>query len=275
MIYQLAPLESVSCWAFRVLCSQLGADRTYTEMVRAKGLARNNKASWSLLDTYGDENCHVQLMAVKPREISRYFERLEEKKKEKEHSFLKNIKGYNLNLGCPSPDVIREGGGAALMKRVSRVCDLIESFEEHTSLPISIKIRLGMNKNEFDKKVYLNLLRKLNELTVKNFQEVIVHLKHAKENSTNVPHYEIIDDLMDTWEGKLILNGGYSDTFLPQQRVYGVMFARAAIKDPLLFSRLKGKTYSITQIKKKWKHLCSDHKPKQKYVDYLQKNSNF
>jgi len=78
MIYQLAPMESVSCWAFRVLCTRFGADRTYTEMVRAKTLGRDNNASWSLIDTFGEEECHVQLAANNTQEIDAFFLTLEE-----------------------------------------------------------------------------------------------------------------------------------------------------------------------------------------------------
>lgn len=50
--FLLAPLESVSDSAFRRLCFRLGAGFTWTEMVRAGSIARGNKSTLDLIDTY-------------------------------------------------------------------------------------------------------------------------------------------------------------------------------------------------------------------------------
>ena len=269
MIYQLSPLESVSSWSFRVLCTKLGADRTYIEMLRAKALGRHNRSSWDMVDTYGDENCHLQLLANKTDEINSFFKALKDEIKIRPH--LKNIQGYNLNLGCPSPDVIGSGGGAALIKRTTKVSQIVTSLCEHTDLPVSIKIRLGLNEREMENKVYLNLIEALNSIEKKNFNEVIVHLKHAGENSKDNFHYDLVLEIVEKCRMNLTLNGGYSDKFLPKEKVYGVMFARAAIKDPLMFSRLKNTSYTRNEAIRLYSQLQNLHPWKEKYSAYLNK----
>ena len=271
MIYQLAPMEAVTCWAFRALCTKFGADRTYTEMIRAKALGKDNNASWSLIDTYGEESCHLQLAANNTQEIDAFFLTLDDRRLVDRH--LENVQGYNLNLGCPSPEVIDYGGGAALIKRVNKVCEIIKAMAEQTNLPITIKMRLGLNQREMENKVYLNLIDGLNSLELENFKEIIVHLKHAQEKSTDKAHRELVPEIMEKWKGDLTLNGGYSDHSLPKEPVYGVMFARSALKDPAVFAKVKGEKVGPGRALMEYGRLCQKHKPKLKYTEYISQNS--
>lgn len=61
----LSPMEGVSCVGFRRLCYESGAvGLTWTEMVRAAGLQRNNGATFDLVDTFdADVPTGLQLMA--------------------------------------------------------------------------------------------------------------------------------------------------------------------------------------------------------------------
>ena len=48
-IYALAPMAGVTDFAFREICSQLGADMVVTEMISAKALEYNNKRTQKML----------------------------------------------------------------------------------------------------------------------------------------------------------------------------------------------------------------------------------
>ena len=109
----LAPMESVSDCAYRRVCWDRGASLTWTEMIRARGLARNNKSTFDLIDTFDPEVLTgVQLMVANEKELSEALEKLE-----RPTPHFKNIRAIDLNFGCPSPEVIRIGAGPALLKR--------------------------------------------------------------------------------------------------------------------------------------------------------------
>ena len=57
-------------------------------------------------------------------------------------------KEINLNLGCPSKKVQKNKFGACLMAEPDLVAKCIEAMAKSTSLPITIKTRIGYNEVE-------------------------------------------------------------------------------------------------------------------------------
>ena len=74
----LSPLEGVSDGGFRNLCYNLGAGLTWTEMVRANAVARNNSATLDLIDTFNEESTTgLQLLAKSSDELLKCLNKLE------------------------------------------------------------------------------------------------------------------------------------------------------------------------------------------------------
>src|SRR3954467_15078796 len=113
----LSPMESVSDAGFRRLCFEHGAAITWTEMIRARGVLKNNKSTLDLIDTHDPSTLTgLQLMVGNERELLACLQRLEELAAST-HPHFRNIQALDLNFGCPSPDVVRIGAGPALLKR--------------------------------------------------------------------------------------------------------------------------------------------------------------
>ena len=67
----LAPMESVSDCAYRRVCWDRGASLTWTEMIRARALARNNRSTLDLIDSHDPEVLTgLQLMVANERELA-------------------------------------------------------------------------------------------------------------------------------------------------------------------------------------------------------------
>ena len=80
------------------------------------------------------------------------------------HPHLGYIYGVNLNLGCPDQQVIKEGNGSALLKRPSRVRELIKAFlisETRHVFHFSVKFRLGFTEEDMKSLKFVEILRKL------------------------------------------------------------------------------------------------------------------
>lgn len=252
----LAPLEGVSDCAFRTLCFNHGADVTFTEMIRVDSLVRKNKATLALHDLKNQTPTIVQLLAIKP-EITRKFVdmRLE---------FGGIPLGYNLNLGCPSPEVIRQGGGAALTKRIARVAELVNILKI-AGLPVSVKIRLGLNEYEKKSKVYLHLIKEVDA------DAFIVHARHARQQSSEPADWSVFEDCLKTGKN-IIPNGdiaqGKDIEFFQKKGFSQVMIGRAAVVNPSVFDFLKGKSLiPIEQIKKEYLELCDEFPNHPKYKE--------
>lgn len=248
----LAPLEDVTDNPFRELCYRHGADLTFTEMTRLASLVRNNKSSLNKIEILNDVPTQIQLAAIKEKELETFLTRYQP---------CKSFKGINFNIGCPSPQLIRLGLGCALIKRVTKVNKLVKVVKDH-GYACSIKMRLGANIFEKQKKVYLNLI---NGVDADFFA---VHARHGSEHYETKPDYSVFPECVKT--GKEIIANGDIDNrekviLLKDMGVKGVMIGRAAVRNPAIFERLKGiKETNIDLIKKEYLELTAGEESKYK-----------
>ena len=250
----LAPLEGVSDCAFRTLCFAYGADLTFTEMIRVDSLVKKNTSSLGLLDLKNDTPTGIQLLAVKPEVLKHFVKDFA--------SYAVESQCFNLNLGCPSPDVIIQGGGAALVKRTKRVSELVDILKK-VGYPVSVKIRLGLNAYEKEHKVYLNLLKEVDA------DAFIVHARHARQKSSEPADWNVFEECLST--GKHIIPNGDIATkedlvFFKKLGMKEVMIGRAGVRNPCVFHFLKGgKMDSVDVVKKKYLSLAIAYPSPAKY----------
>jgi len=260
----LAPLEGVSDCAFRTLCYRYGADMTFTPMIRVDALVRGNKATMQLLDLHNDTPTGIQLLAVKPATLQQFV-------KEFKDSGMNPV-SFDLNCGCPSPDVIRGGGGAALIKRTKRLNELI-TILNRLGKPVSIKMRLGLNSYEKEKKVYLHVLK---EVEADHF---IIHARHARQTSREPADWKVFEECVAT--GKHIIPNGDIGTkqdidFFRRLGIKEVMIGRAAVRNPCVFNWLKGdEQVAMKDIRKTYGTLSAKYHSqpsfKKTVLDYMGK----
>jgi len=251
--YMLAPLEDYSDGALRTLCHKYGADLTFTEMVMITPLSQGNKATWSRLDFKDDTPVVIQLMGGNEMRLKKFLKMF------KPH---KGFQGFNFNLGCPSPQVVNVGIGCAIIKRVGKTKKLIKIVNDY-GYKCSIKMRLGMNKFEKEKKVYLNLINGVNP------DFFVVHAREGSQKYEDAPDYSVYDECVKT--GKNIIANG-SITTKEQVAEFkkiglkGIMIGRAAINNPAIFNKLKGLDIpSKKQLEKEYLELANKFESPYRY----------
>jgi len=223
----LAPIEDMTSNAFRTICHKYGADITFTEMVRFESLAKNNKTSWDRIILKDKTPAVIQIIGHKEIFLKKFLSKFEPNQ---------GFMGFNLNLGCPAPNFVNQGVGCAMVKRISKTRALVETIKKK-GYNASIKIRLGLNQFEKDKKAYLRLIKNVNA------NSFIIHARHGNQ-SYNVPaDFSIYQECVDT--GKTIIANGDIKTqkqidFLKKIGLKGAMIGRPAILDPSIFNKLKG-----------------------------------
>lgn len=225
--YMLAPMEDFTSCSFRSICHKYGADMTFTELARVQSLAKNNKSTWSRIITKDDTPTTIQLLGHKEM----FFKK-----------FLKMFKptggflGFNLNLGCPNPSVINLGQGCAMVRRIAKTRSIVNIFKDN-NYPISIKMRLGMNKKDKQNKVYIHLLEEVDA------DFFIIHSRYGIQDYSEPADFSIFEECVKTGKS-IIANGDIKDKsqveFLKTVGMKGVMIGRAAIINPSIFNELKG-----------------------------------
>lgn len=167
--------------------------------------------------------------------------------------------GYNeinLNCGCPSERVQRGAFGACLMAEPKLVADCVKAMVDVVSVPVTVKHRIGIDKNESYGFVR-DFIGAVNESGCNTF---IVHARSAwlkglspKENREKPPlWYDRVHQLKaERPELTVVLNGGLETVAACQdvlQTLDGVMLGRAAYHDPYLLAQLDTALFASPQI---------------------------
>ena len=229
MKYYLAPLAGFTDAPFRKLCREAGADLTYTEMVSAAGLYHGSSPTRHLMETLpGEGNVACQLFGSKEIELAYAARQISDS------SFTE----VNLNAGCPMTKVTREGAGAKLVEDPEKVYRLLKAMKENTSLPVTLKTRLGPHPQSVKAFELLDAAEKAGA------SALIVHVRFTSQMHGGKVHLELLKELVERSPIPVIGNGSVTDeksaAEMASTGVSAIMIGRAALSDPLIFSRLKG-----------------------------------
>jgi tRNA-dihydrouridine synthase len=224
----LASMEGYTNSVFRTLTHLHGADLTFTEMTHVQGILRKSKDSLKRISVKDSTPVQIQILSSTVKKLERLLSCFQE---------FEGFRGFNLNLSCPSRWVIKQGKGAAMVKRAKKTRLLVELVRDY-GFPVSIKIRLGLNRFEKDNKLYLNSLRGVDP------DFFIIHAKHAGQSSAESEDYSVFPECVREARGiPVVANGGIDSSdkvrVLQSQGVAGVMIGRAALDNPLIFDRFK------------------------------------
>lgn len=130
----LAPMEDVSDPPFRALCKENGADVVYTEFISSEGLIRDAAKSVQKLDIYEKERpVGIQIFGANLEAMLRSVEIVEASQPDI----------IDINFGCPVKKVVSKGAGAGILKDIPLMVKLTAEMAKHTSLPLTVKTRLG------------------------------------------------------------------------------------------------------------------------------------
>jgi tRNA-dihydrouridine synthase B len=225
----LAPLAGYSDLAFRALCRRYGAACAVTEMVSAKGLAFGGFGTERLLMTApGDTPLVVQLFGGEPEVFERAMPGL----------VARGFTHFDLNAGCSVRKVHKSGSGSALMGRPSVLLDIVRIMLRHAGPGrVGVKMRLGLSD---DQENYLDLGRRLQD---QGAGWLTLHPRTAKQLFSGQARWAAVGQLVQAVDIPVMASG---DLFTAQDAARclaetgaaGVMFARGALTDPLIFRRL-------------------------------------
>ncbi len=146
----------------------------------------------------------------------------------------------NLNCGCPSERVQKGAFGACLMAEPQLVADCVKAMRDATTLPVTVKHRIGIDRNES----YDFVRDFVGTVAAAGCEVFIVHARNAwlqglspKENREIPPlRYELVAQLKREFPQLTIaINGGLKtpDQIAEQlQQLDGVMIGREAYHEP-------------------------------------------
>ncbi len=157
----------------------------------------------------------------------------------------------NLNVGCPSPRVRQGRFGACLMKEPELVRDCVAAMAAATSVPVTVKCRLGVDDADSDP-LLARFIATVAESGCRTFyvharKALLGGLSPAENRSVPPLQYHRVYALKVAFpELEIVINGGIGavaelDAHLAAAD--GVMIGRAAYRDPALLGAMHARLF--------------------------------
>jgi tRNA-dihydrouridine synthase len=173
-ILVLAPMADVTDRAFRSIITKYGKpDATWTEFVSADGLflspvrklcqdfldgAISTEAFLAQAPALDGGALVMDLMYTEAERpiVAQFFTSKPEMMRKAAHLAGKlGFDGVDINMGCPDKSIEKQGAGAGLIKNPKLAQEIIAAAktgvaDAGSNIPISVKTRIGYNKNELE-----------------------------------------------------------------------------------------------------------------------------
>lgn len=219
----LAPLAGISDLAFRLIVRSYGCGLVYTEMISEMGLIYGQKKTLQLADTTEESSpVSVQLFGFEAENVARAA------------SIVENMGAdiIDINMGCPTPKIVKNGEGAALMLDIPRAKRIIKEVVNTVKIPVTIKMRKGWDEDLS----CFNLAIAAQEAGV---QAIAIHPRSRMQFYSGKADWDLIKALKKQVQVPLIGNG---DIWTADDAVRmidytdcdAVMIARGALGNPFI-----------------------------------------
>ena len=225
----LAPMEDVTDISFRLVCRELGADIVYTEFVNSEGLVRANAKTHQKLKIINEE---------RPVGIQIYGGNIKSMVGAAKIAEAENPDLIDINAGCWVKNVVGCGAGSALLKDPAYMQQLVREVVNSTSLPVTVKTRLGWDENSIQ---ILEVTRRMEEAGA---VALTVHCRTRKAGHSGDADWSWIPRIKEIVSLPVILNGNVLTAYdvkraFDETGADGVMIARGAIGNPWIFKEAK------------------------------------
>ena len=227
----LAPMEDVSDPPFRRLCKLHGADLMYSEFISSEGLIRDAMKSKQKLDIFDYERpVGIQIFGG------------DEEAMEMSAKIVDTVQPdlVDINFGCPVKKVVCKGAGAGVLKDVDLMIRLTKAVIKGTSLPVTVKTRLGWDENS------INIDEVAERLQDIGVQALTVHARTRAQMYKGHSDWSHIQRVKENPRITMPIFGN-GDIDSPEKALEyknkygldGMMIGRAAIGYPWIFNEIK------------------------------------
>jgi nifR3 family TIM-barrel protein len=223
----LAPLAGYTDIAFRLLCREMGAGLTVTEMISCHGLVHGQEKTLTMIRTVPAEfPLALQLFGSEPEIMGRAAAIVSD------HP----VQIIDINMGCPVRKVVRKGAGSALMKEenVQRAAEVIQAVVGNTDLPVTVKFRSGWTEDSINAPEFAAMAEAAGAAAV------TIHARTWKQQFGGLADRRVIGAVKQAVAIPVIGNGDISShadglAMMAETGCDGVMAGRGALGNPWLF----------------------------------------
>src|SRR6188474_2275115 len=227
----LAPMEDVSDPPFRAVCKDNGADLMFSEFISSEGLIRDAMKSKMKLDFSEEERPFgIQIFGGDEEAMALSAKICE----------AVNPDLVDINFGCPVKKVVSKGAGAGVLRDVDLMVRLTDAVVRSTTLPVTIKTRLGWDDNS---KNIEEVAERLQDVGIK---AISIHGRTRAQLYKGEADWTLIGKVKENPRIHIPVFGN-GDIDSPEKAVEyknrygvdGIMIGRASIGHPWVFNEIK------------------------------------
>lgn len=233
----LAPMAGATDQAFREIAKDYGCDFLVSEMVSAKGLVYDNQRTKDLLAFSDKERpLAIQLFGNEPQTMAEAARRIADQ-------VAPDM--IDINMGCPTPKIVKNGDGAALLQDPDLAVRIVESVRQAVDIPVTVKLRLGWADGD------LSALQLSPRLDAVGVHWITVHGRTRQQFYSGHADWDAIRAIKKQITVPLVANGDIRSPetaaeALRRTEADHIMIGRAALGNPWIFREIK--TYLDTGV---------------------------
>ena len=226
----LAPMAGVSVQAFRRQGRRYGAGLVCSEMVSVAGIQHRNERTLGYLRVSSDEHpLAIQIFGSDPVAMAEAARMVE----------AAGADIVDMNFGCPVKKVTKTGAGASLLDDADLACRLVEAVATATSLPLSVKMRRGVDNGS------RRCLEVGPRLVEAGAASLTLHPRSAKQMYTGTADHSLTAELVSLVDVPVVASGDIgsrarAQSVLATTGAAAVMVGRAAQGNPWALREIMG-----------------------------------
>ena len=237
----LSPMAGISSLPFRVICNEMGAGYSPTELVSASSIRYGIDKSLRYMRISPEEEgiTAIQLFGSEPEDFEAAIETI------MDTPVLKEVSIIDINMGCPVPKVVKTGSGSALIEDPERASNIVKACKKTVSqltrpVPVTVKTRVGYNADDKGKPDFARALADA------GCDMICVHGRTRPQMYHGESSNEAIAVMREAVRGygiPFFANGDITDAdsarrVFEQTGCDGIMIGRAARGNPWVFGQI-------------------------------------
>lgn len=224
----LAPMAGVTDIPFRKMVRKWAKDCiVFTEMINSISFAQSKKVDYIAQTVEEDHPIIYQFSGSDPY----YFAKSAEKA-QKLGAFA-----IDINMGCPTPKIVKKGDGAGLLKDIESTRKIFETLVKSVDIPVSVKIRAGWDDDSIIAVEYSQLAEEC------GLSAVAIHGRTRNQFYQGKANWDYIKQAQEAVTIPVI---GSGDLFTPQDAgnmidytgCAGVWVARGCLGNPWIVAQM-------------------------------------